>query len=75
LLSTDLEWLVVTSPSFVLQGTGHVLDHHGSYRFRLTGVTGHPDQLRVQIWSPSGSLVYDSKQRPLRFGDIRISRS
>jgi hypothetical protein len=75
LLTTDLDWLVVTSPSFVLQGHGIVLDHHGSYRFRLTGVTGHPDQLRVQIWSPGGSLVYDSKQRPLRFGDIRISRS
>jgi hypothetical protein len=75
LLATDLDWLVVTSPSFVLQGHGSVLEHHGSYRFRLTGVTGHPDQLRVQIWSPDGSLVYDSTQRPLRFGDIRISRS
>ena len=35
LLSTDLDWLVVTSPSFVLQGHGRVLDRHGSYRFRL----------------------------------------
>ena len=75
LLATDLDWLVVTSPSFELQGHGRVLEHHGSYPFRLTGVTGHPDQLRVQIWSPDGSLVYDSTQRPLRFGDIRISRS
>ena len=42
LFATDLDWLVVTSPSFVLQGHGRVLDHHGSYRFRLSGVTGHP---------------------------------
>ena len=75
LFATHLDWLVVTSPSFVLQGDGRVLDRRGSYRFRLSGVTGHPDQLRVQIWAPGGSLVYDSTQRPLRFGDIRISRS
>jgi hypothetical protein len=75
LLATHLDWLVVTSPSFVLQGDGRVLDRRGSYSFRLSGVTGHPDQLRVQIWDPGGSLVYDSTQRPLRFGDIRIGRS
>ena len=75
LFATHLDWLVVTSPSFVLQGDGRVLDRRGSYRFRLSGVTGHPDQLRVQIWAPGGSLVYDSTQRPLRFGDIRIGRS
>lgn len=68
LLATHLDWLVVTSPSFVLQGEGRVLDRHGSYRFRPSGVTGHPDQLRVQIWAPDGSLVYDSTQRPLHFG-------
>jgi len=59
----------------VLQGHGRVLERRGNYRFRLTGVTGDPDQLRVQIWSPGGSLVYDSTQRPVRVGDIRISRS
>ena len=59
----------------MLQGDGRVLDRRGSYRFRLTGTTGHPDQLRVQIWAPDGSLVYDSTQRPLRVGDIRIGRS
>jgi hypothetical protein len=75
LFATHLDWLVVTSPSFVLQGQGRVVDHSGTYRFRLSGVTGHPDQLRVQIWAPGGSLLYDSTQRPLRFGDIRISRS
>ena len=74
LVATRLDWLVVTSPSFVLQGVGRV-DHRAGFRFRLSGTTGHPDQLRVQIWAPDGSLVYDSTQRPLRFGDIRIRRS
>lgn len=72
--ATRLDWLVVTSPSFVLQGVGRV-DHRSGFRFRLSGTTGHPDQLRVQIWASDGSVVYDSTLRPLRIGDIRIRRS
>ena len=44
------------------------------YRFRLDAVTGHPDQLRVRIWSPGGALAYDSTLRPLRVGNISIDR-
>jgi hypothetical protein len=73
LFSTHLDWLVVTAPSFELQGTARADSRHG-YRFLLTGVTGRPDQLRVQIWSPSGALVYDSTLCPLRAGDITIGR-
>ena len=69
--STDLDWLVVTAPTFELQGTARA-DHHGGYRFLLTGITGHPDQLRIQVWAPGGSLVYDSTLRPLRAGNIEI---
>ena len=73
LFSTRLDWLVVTAPSFELQGTARADGRRGS-RFLLTGVTGRPDQLRVQIWSPGGALVYDSTLRPLRAGDISIRR-
>ena len=73
LFSTHLDWLVVTAPSFQLQGTARA-DGRRGYRFLLTGVTGRPDQLRVQIWAPGGALVYDSTLRPLRAGDISIRR-
>ncbi len=73
LSSTHLDWLVVTAPSFELQGAARG-DGRRGYRFLLTGVTGRPDQLRVQIWSPGGALVYDSTLRPLRAGDIAIRR-
>ena len=71
--ATHLDVLVVTPPSFVLEGDARVNGHSG-YSFRLDGTNGHPDQLRIRIWSPSGSLVFDSSSRPLAFGGLAISR-
>ncbi len=73
LFSTHLDWLVVTSPSFELRGSARGNGTPG-YRFRLSAVTGRPDQLRVRVWSPGGALLYDSTLRPLRLGNISIDR-
>ena len=73
LFSTRLDWLVVTAPSFELRGSARAGGTPG-YRFRLSAVTGRPDQLRVRVWSPGGALVYDSTLRPLRLGNISIDR-
>ena len=70
---TRLDWLVVTAPSFAIHGKGRVGRTDG-YVFQLDGVNGRPDQLRIRIWSPGGSLVYDSTLRPLAFGSIQIHR-
>jgi len=70
---THLDWLVVTPPSFALQGEARV-GRTGGYRFRLDGTTGHPDQLRVRVWAPGGTLVYDSTLRSLAFGGVQIHR-
>ena len=69
--ATRFDVLVVTPPSFVLEGDARVNGHAG-YSFRLDGTNGHPDQLRIRIWSPSGALVYDSSSRPLAFGGLTI---
>ena len=73
LLTTQLDWLVVAPPSFELQGTARV-DGRNGYRFRLDGVTGRPDKLRVEVWSPAGALLYDSSLLQVRVGDIAIRR-
>jgi len=70
---TRIDWLVVTAPSFAVHGKGRVGRTDG-YVFQLDGVNGRPDQLRIRIWSPGGSLVYDSTLRALAFGAVAIHR-
>jgi hypothetical protein len=70
-VSTRLDWLVVTGSSFELEGVGRSGARAG-YRFRLNGVAGRPDRLRVRVWAPDGTVAYDSTLRPLLLGDIAI---
>jgi len=53
-----------------VQGAGKVNGANG-YTFRLVAVDGRPDAMRLQVWSPSGALVYDNGSvAPLKAGSI-----
>jgi uncharacterized protein len=56
--STSYDWLVVSSDTAWLQGTG-MLNGMGGYTFLMT-VTDDPDSFRIQIWEAGGMQVYDS---------------
>lgn len=55
-----LDWLVVSGHLAQLSGRGWVRGTDG-HRFVITALDGHPDRVRVQLWSPAGALVYDSQ--------------
>ena len=64
--SKAYEWLVVAGARAQYKGTGTVNGVAG-HTFTVTAVDGDqlgrgkPDLLRVQIWSPTGGLVYDNQ--------------
>lgn len=57
--STGLDWLVVSGPKAVLEGSGTVAGKKG-YGFRVTA-TDNPDSFAIRIWKKSdGTVVLDT---------------
>lgn len=63
--STSYDWLVVSSETAWLQGTG-IFNGMDGYTF-LMAVTDDPDSFRIQIWKAGGMQVYDSQPDTPKF--------
>jgi hypothetical protein len=64
--------MVAAGGTATVQGAGKVNGASG-YTFRLVAIDGKPDAMRLQVWSPSGAIVYDSGSvAPLKAGSITV---
>ena len=70
--ATGADWMVAAGGTATVQGAGKVNGASG-YTFRLVAIDGKPDAMRLQVWSPSGAIVYDSGSvAPLKAGSITV---
>ena len=70
--ATAADWMVAGGGTATVQGAGKV-NGAGGYTFRLAAIDGKPDAMRLQVWSPSGVLVYDNGSvAPLKAGSITV---
>jgi hypothetical protein len=71
-VATGADWMVATGGTATVQGAGKVNGASG-YTFRLVAIDGRPNLMRLQVWSPSGVLVYDNgSMAPLKAGSITV---
>jgi PKD repeat protein len=70
--ATAADWMVAGGGTATVQGAGKVNGASG-YTFRLAAIDGKADAMRLQVWSPSGVLVYDNGSvAPLKAGSITV---